>query len=473
MESLPNTLEQEELVIDTVEGLVGFLAYANEAFADFEEATSSCSSEEQCAPYQKSATEAYEKIQSLVERHCKVLDYGGFLSEDDVEEIQSLYNKIVSAEDALSELFVNQEATQASTETAKDEEDAVATEETPLEVNSLQLEEHEDSAELDEPVSSFGWSKPVLVSEKGTVTIVDESEPESMVSIKQTLFDTETIRMSLKEINRRAETILAAGEAKLHEYKSISEEDSTGDDTKNGVDLYRELENKVREVRELFAVVRSYQTGPITEERAEFVATAQAALDDFEMQLPIIDTSLSWFFEEPQAELEEAYSQSKELPTAVNDNEKFNNIFKPNLFSKNEMRPFIEAVTTVPEYKSFLASHFTSPGAFEAYLRRQVLKFDEPSKFDRWFGVERKSPFDTLLRDMTVSQVDLFEKQSGAQLEKILREKEIEYRAYVEWMKEFEAIKEIFKPHPEMTFGELFVMTQVEDLMHEAEKKAA
>lgn len=474
MESVPNTQEQE-LAIDTVEGLVDFLAYANEAFADFEEATSSCPSKEVCTPYQKTATEAYLKIQSLVERHCKVLDYGGFMSEEDVEEIQSLYNEIVTAEEALSQLVQYQERGEVSLDSDDSNQNTVAAEELSYGDNSFQGEELDDTEELDEPESSFGWSKSVLPSENGTVPIVDESEVGSMVSIRQTPFDTETIRFSLKEISRRAETLLTVGEAKLHEYQELSETDGNDDDTKNGIDLYRDLENSVREVRELFTVVSTYQTGPITEERAEFVATAQASLDEFETQLPIIDKALAWFFEQPQAELEEVHNASKEIPHAANDNEneKKESIFKPNLFSKNEMRPAIEAVLLNSEYKNFLASYFTSPGAFEAYLRRKVLQFDEPSRFDRWFGVDRKSPFDTLLRDMTIAEVDVFEKQSGVELEKILREKDIEYRAYVEWMKEYETIRSIFKPSPEMTFGELFVIAEVEYLMQEEEKKTA
>lgn len=470
MESVPQALEQEELVIDTIEGLSAFLQYANEAFANFEEVAKNCPSKELCAPYQERATEAYEKIQSLVERHCKVLDYGGFLSEDDAEEIQSLYNEIVIAEDSLSGLVPSQEAFETPTDSVKGEEIPFA----PNEVFSEPLE-IDTASDSDEQESAFGWSKSVLTSESGVVPIVDESESdtESIVSIKQTPFDTETIRTGLKKIGQRAETLLAVGETKLHEYQELSEADGTDDDTKNGIELYRELADKVRAVRELFATVRTYQSGPITKERAEFIATAQASLDEFEKQLPIIDASLAWFFEEPQAETEHAPSQSDETYSAANDNKKKETIFKPNLFSKNEMRPFIEAVVATSEYKNFLASYFTSPGAFEAYLRREVLKRDEPSRFDRWFGVERKSPFDTLLRDMTVAQVDAFEKQSGAQLETILREKEIEYRAYVEWMKEYEIIKEIFKPHGEMKFGELFVIAQVEYLMHEEEKKAA
>jgi hypothetical protein len=458
MEALPQTAENEELVIDTIEGLVDFFAYAQDAFADFKESVAICPSEEVCAPYLRQAEDAYEEIQSLVERHCKVLDLGGFLTEDDAEEIQALYNKIVSAQDDLERAM--------SGETIEEVSPLVDQHRPHTSLENVALLESEDSEDdttyAEEPQSVF------VTQAQGSLQVTDETESvSSPVKIRQSSIDSETFRGNLHSLQGKAETLLVQGEAMLYEYQEMSESTEDDDNFRNGVALYQQLKTSTDSLKNISAAITARAQSPVTEDAEVFLHQVTDPVYQFEKKFALIDTGLALFFEDSESAMrgvnssEEFYKNSE---FKVTDGSHFE-AYRPNLFSKNEMRPAIERVVAIPEYKKFLSEYFSSPGAFEAYLRREVTLREKISKFDSVFGIVRKSPFDTLLRDMTLKELEVFDHQPSESLRHELLHKDIQYEMYVDWMHEYEAMKEMVRTTPTMKFGELYVRAMVEDLM--------
>ena len=448
MEALKSSESHEELVIDTMEGLVDFFAYAQDAFHDFKESAATCPSEELCAPYLKQAEDAYEEIQSLVERHCKVLDLGGFLTEEDAEEIQTLYNKIITAQDGL-EATLNPDS----------ESDDNNTEGDP--VRSFYMEEiDEEETDYDE-ISRR--NTPSLA--QGSLHITDETESTSShVAIRHVSIDSEAFRRNLNNTKTSVDTLVSKAETMLHEYQEMSESTEDEENFRNGVLLYQQLKASADSIKDLSFTIVARMNTPVAEDAELFLQHVADELKEYEEGLSQIDAGLSLYFDEPESiATESSPLPSTEAPKAAKENQF--EVYRSNLFSKNEMRPAIEKVAAVPEYKKFLSEYFTSPGAFEAYLRREINVHEKVSKFDSVFGIVRKSPFDTLLRDMPLQELESFDRQPTEALRHVLLEKDIQYEMYVDWMHDYEVMKQMIHTTPTMTFGELYVRAMVEELM--------
>lgn len=448
------TEQEEELVIDTIEGLVDFLAYAQDAFDDFEESATACPSEEICAPYLAQAQEAYVSLQSLVERHCKVLDFGGFLSQDDVEEIQTLYNKIISSKDSLlanlepsHEEFLYDEKIQS---------DAGAAPEILHEAVFSHL--YEDADEENLPFT-------LLPNQKhSSLTITNESEAQTGVTIRHISIDSETLRSALRVQKQKTEALLLRGEKMLHEYQEMTIGEDDDEDFKNGLTLYQQVESIVQQLGEIVQAITAHSKGALAEDVESFILQISEAAEEFDKNLTYLDKGLGLFFEEFESEtkpVSASLPQESSKTAAVTQFE----AYRPNLFTKNELRPAIEKVSAIPQYKQFLSDYFSSPGAFEAYLRREIDSREKISKFDSVFGIVRKSPFDTLLRDMTLIDMETFDHQPIDTLRHTLLHSDIQYEMYVDWMHTYEVMKEMVHVTPTMTFGELYVRAMVEDLM--------
>lgn len=468
METIPQTAEQEELVIDTVEGLVDFLVYAQDAYDDFKESAASCPSQDDCLPYLTQAREAYERVQSLVERHCKVLDLGGFLSQDDVEEIQDLYNKILSAKDDLEREF------------SKLQSDDIDNEESQIDADEPGDGTDDFSHHLssESPYEEYGMEdRAVVLQANGALNIVDETqEPHFEVLIKHTPIDTETFRRNLKEVKSKTKTLVQQGESMLEEYQSVSKAANDNVDFENRTSPYERLKIVVAQMRYIADQIEIRNTVVPTEDSEVFILNVNNELDGSSKNLETLGKELELFFKESKLRSTSDESDTKEVyPSTVmraaNDN--YSESYRPTLFTKNEMRPAIEKVVSIPEYKRFLSEYFSSPGAFEAYLRREINTREKISKFDSVFGIIRKSPFDTLLRDMKLTEVEAFEAQPTEKIKQHLQQKDIQYEMYVDWMHAYQVMKQLVRTSPTMTFGELYVAAMVKELMDKETSLAA
>jgi hypothetical protein len=462
MQVSSQTVEQEELSIDSIDGLVDFFAYAQDAFQDFKESAASGALETAlCEPYVQQATAAYEEIQALVERHCKVLDLGGFLSEDDVEEMQALYNKIVAAQDELEK--------HSTSETITDTEVSLLEEETPegVFVTAESVDAVEDVSDTyEDEIEEIR----AITKAQGSLQITDETEvANSTVTIRHISIDSEAFRRNLSSVRGRGIVLIAKAEAMLVEYQEMSETSEAESGFAERAQLYQQLGEAVSALKRITTTITTRINAPVTEDAEYFLHSATDQVHTYEELIVQIDKGLKSFLDESEIASHPTVSAAP-LSDAALPKKAANNHFeayRPNLFSKNEMRPAIEKVATVPEYKRFLTEYFSSPGAFEAYLRRDIGIREKISKFDAVFGIVRKSPFDTLLRDMTLADLEVFDRQPSESLRQVLLDKDIQYEMYVDWMHDYEVMKQMIRTTPTMTFGELYVRAMVEVLMDE------
>ena len=157
--------EHEELAIDSVEGMAALLEYAREALLDVEEAIAKVGDVEIGRSAKARADAAFLKLQSHIEKHSKVIDLGGFLTEDDTDEIQALYNEIATIEDELvaeinKEQLVTDEPADAEIEADEEEADNDEEDDTYEEPKDEEAEvsnsQHEEEAESFEIKNSSG-----------------------------------------------------------------------------------------------------------------------------------------------------------------------------------------------------------------------------------------------------------------------------------------------------------------------------
>lgn len=97
-----NASEEKDLSIDTPQGLQEFLHFINDVYRDFLVALQQTSGSEVLVNGDLLAVEtAKRKAEELVLHHTKVLEFGGALFEEDIRELQTLYDTIASAYDRL------------------------------------------------------------------------------------------------------------------------------------------------------------------------------------------------------------------------------------------------------------------------------------------------------------------------------------------------------------------------------------
>ena len=97
-----NSSEEKELSIDTIEGLHEFLRFIEDVYRDFVVALQQTTGAEVMVHGDLLAVEtARRKAEELVAHHVKMLDFGGEMFEEDIAELQSLYDTIAAAYDRL------------------------------------------------------------------------------------------------------------------------------------------------------------------------------------------------------------------------------------------------------------------------------------------------------------------------------------------------------------------------------------
>lgn len=460
------TAEHEELAIDSVEGMAALLEYAHEALMDVDEVIAKVSSAENASAAKARADAAFSKLQSQIEKHSKVLDLGGFLTEDDTDEIQALYNEIATVEDELvaeinKEQLVTDEQAGAEVETAGEEVDM--DEEPEEEEADTFKHQHEEEAE-----------SPEIKNSSGQLSVMNESESETNVKIHETTVDTETIRIQLKEIKTKADTLVKKGELLKGKYQTILREHAGAEESKNTLFIFQQLEASFDNTKQILSDIDTHAASSINEDTELFLLHAGNELDEFEENLLSFEKGLEWYVA-PTSETitgDSVSPQQAEPDAPAQPQRESISLHKEGIFSKkNELRPYIDAVVADEHYKRFLSTTFNTPGAFEAYLRREIDSQEEPSKLDKLFGVIHASPFDTLLRDMTIHDIEAFDAQSSEKIREALTSRDMQYETFVSWMKAFNIMKQLVKATPSMTFGELFVRAMVEELLEHVEEK--
>jgi hypothetical protein len=425
MNATAATVEEKELSIDSIEGLREFLLYAKEAFQELEVRAKSCASTQLCRPFLDEGKKTFSELESLVKQYTRVLDLGGFLDDEHIEAMQEMYNNLLVLQ-----------------------EDLIAAMEFVPSVEPLR-EKH-----------IYGEKDSILIRPKSAAMVVhSESESnEVKLPIRESNFNSEGIRSNLKAVKRRGETAVEEASILLEEYVAIIEVDD--EDYSEGAFLYKKCAEELESLKTQLHTVEEAATKPVGTATVVFLEEVERKVNDFATLVQEAKVSLREYF----ADDEESFAKSENESIAVKSTPEYEKIFRPSLFAKNELRPFIEGALTVPGNAEFLSKYFSSPGAFEAYLKRDVDEREKPSKFEKVFGIKHQSAFHTLLRDLTLAEVEHLEHMPSKEVREILLELDIQYEIYVAWMNAYDVMKDYLRPLPSTTFGEFYVRAMVEEL---------
>lgn len=219
---------------------------------------------------------------------------------------------------------------------------------------------------------------------------------------------------------------------------------------------YAQLQQNCTDAKLIFdAIEASVET--TTLEDATLIATEQAqGLVDIEATFDELEHSLTALF--ASGALEQIPKQT--VVISNNSNATHNGAQPESIFS-----PFIKRTMTLPRYASVIKESFSSPSAFEAALRREVYRVEAPSKLDALLGVKYGSAFN-FLKNMTIFEIDEFDRTHHRQdIRAALAEHTIPYEMYMNWIEAIPYMESLVAETNEMTFGELFVCSEVELLI--------
>lgn len=465
------TTDHEEVAIDSVEGLAALLEFANDLLLEINDVATASHEDDRYHEAREQAELTFLKLQSLIEKHTKVLDLGGYLTTDDTDTIQRLYDELAGIRDEFDDENRDVAAEPSGVMAASMSLPVTMTTAEPVEEpKEPDIDDDDKSAsdEDDEPAEE-GVPMPKQVS--GSLQVRDESEVAvaSGINITATSIDTETVRRQLRLLSKTAEPLIQKAETMQLEYKELTTIEEDDDDLKNGLYLYQQLAASTAQVHELMDEVELRLKNPAKEELDLFLAHATNELAEYADNLESIDKGLEWYFDDVEGQNEGVATPAQSPATPLSSSTGVEKLYRPALFKKDELRPYIDAVVMEPEYKRFLSSRFASPTEFEAYLRREIISREAPSKLDKVLGIVHQSPFDSLLCGMTLVELEHFDQQPVESLRAALQEKDIQYEFYVDWLHTYPIMKYMINPPATMTFGELFVRAMVEDAIDQAE----
>jgi len=125
----------------------------------------------------------------------------------------------------------------------------------------------------------------------------------------------------------------------------------------------------------------------------------------------------------------------------------------------------VEDLSHISRYRTHIESNYSSRTHFESLLKREVDRIEEkPLRgFYKVFGFQYANAFYTLLKDMTIPETVAFDDQPRVYIREILKESDIKYEVYVEWIDRLVEMLERTHAHKDMTVGELFVRNFLEE----------
>lgn len=467
MERMTATEEvQEDIDINTKEGLQAFSRYTEDAYNDLLEQVKMHSSESSHAQLEK-ASQLYETLKEKLEAAFAIKEDGADVDESLTDEIQAHYNELLDILDSIE----NEES-----------------------VEELVITEVPVEKEVVVPVMPIISTPPqeaIAESEESEVDVIPEEEKVIENSM-------------LGALKEKAEALIDRAEHLLSKYQEITEAASTDAVLNVGQHYYKQLGVTAERARTTLENIKQHsdKEGKVTELIAEHL---EDSIDEISDNLDQLDKGLGGFFEKSEEvsllDTKKTANGAIEVVKAEEPEEKIVPItlvkkLEPEvpIVRKNSaihnatMRPPVERVeqafrtewggviskvTAIPRYKNFIAYTFPSPVQFEAMLRREIQRIEAPSKFDAVFGFNYKSAFYDLLRTMTVEEISKFDSQPRDVIRKTLDDRDIKYEVYLDWIDSLHSMLTLTHAHPNVTFGELFVRAELETLLQHDEQVAA
>jgi hypothetical protein len=251
--------------------------------------------------------------------------------------------------------------------------------------------------------------------------------------------------------------LLERGVRLLENFSEIQTTTLSSPTIQAGKESYAALQQNCTDAKIIFDAIEG-TVHTATLEDATMIATNQAeGLADIERTFDVLEKNLTTLFE--SGALEEAPAQV--VPVRDQRGNRTQSKEVQTLFG-----PYINNVIAQQTYATVVKETFSSPSAFEASLRREVYRVEAPSKLDALLGIKHGSAF-LFLKDMTLAEIDVFDGQKNRQdIRARLQQENIPYEIYMNWMEAIVYMESLVQSTDEMTFGELFVRSEVELLLH-------
>ncbi len=457
--------QENEFEIGSADGLRRFQEYVDEAYhAILTGADNSIESDHYTA-----GKAAYEKVKNIITENLAALEEGKEVSDETIEKLQELYNEMWSIADALIPTNDNEESKTIAAN------DNVSGETLAANDNNTDLAETMQGSVIIEEAEGVSPIKPLeaIISEEAfsaaikTATTLHERAKallEKYESAAKNHPDTGTFNAMAyfyEELKTSAVRVEAIANMLSHA------------GTKDNLDVleFQHFEDGLQEVSEnldqleigiekLINPTAEEEGGEIEAAIAAPIKPATGALsighEEKEYQTITIERPAPLV--PPPAPTEKPRAINARLEVPIRSKEKRER--------QSTLAPFVDRALRDRRYAAFVEETFSEPFAFELELHRHINEIENPSRFNKVFGFTHESAFHSFLKDLTIAEIDSFERQPNAQIRERLLDMNIEYETYVRWLDAFYEMIQTFRVPTSMTFGELFVRSELEDLMN-------
>lgn len=195
------------------------------------------------------------------------------------------------------------------------------------------------------------------------------------------------------------------------------------------------------------------------------IRVAAGAVDE------IIQEEVETESEDPAEAVEELAVEpdGKGVIEAVEERDVINHVLPANVPEIPEAEPVdADSLTrrylTDSRYTGFIDEYFKSPEGFDRVLMTEVKRIEEQTRdsFEKWLGEEYASPFHTLLKDLSLDEVNELQSRTHAELKEEFKQQNIKYETFVTWIDLYAQMREEVGENGHMTFGELFARWIIE-----------
>lgn len=484
------TLTQEAANVDvnTVEGLLSF----RQALVDVHEESLTLAGDlahEHARNALETAERTYTATLSFVDECIDRKEQGAELTDEDVDRLQEGYNALLDVLDTFSE---DESLQPVEDNVSEPEEVAVVT---PVPEAAHTSESLHISTFKEIPVTPVSYE--VVEPQEPLVEEKVESEFAGEIRILLTEVDTELTRAEtmLEKYQEITEVVAADNVINIgqHYYNQLGVSAERARNTKRRLTEYLKKGDAVSElvfehlkdtVEEIKENLDQLETGlsqffeaddeEVETPRASSGAVGVGKEDEAEVVVPIVVKTKEPEPESAPAPLAQEVLSSDE-PHAEEKKGKIHHAplesvpaQKAERGPRTPLSETIDHILEIPRYKQFAARNFHSKAHFEVTLRRQIQKVEAQQTsgfFYETFGYKYASAFDSFLCTMTCPEIFEFDTKPYNFKMEVMTQKNVKYETYLAWVDMMADMFEMTHAHKDITFGELFVRSELEELI--------
>ncbi|MEN9920544.1 MAG: hypothetical protein RL538_437 [Candidatus Parcubacteria bacterium] len=487
--------------VNTIEGLLSFRESLVEVHEEIR-ALAQTHAPGRAREILEKTEEAYTRTVSTVDDCIDRREHGDELSDEDIDGLQEGYNALLEILDTASEAEVTHYETVSSDVVPVPTTEKVATvkpiDSSLIPVTPVTYEQEpvvESAIHTSEPSVEKEEDSEFLAELRSLIATADASHKRAEAMLEKYQEITEVIA---------ADNVINIGQ---HYYNQLGVSAERARSTKHRLTEYltkhdklselvlEHLKDTVQEIEENLdqleqglghffeADTDGVEEGGETAVRATSGSVGVGKEDEAEVIVPIVIKS-------PEPEPEVAPLSRQQVESAIakavaNDNERqiHHAPLEGPLVSKAERGPrtslseVVDRILEIPRYKQFAARTFNSKAHLEVTLRREIQKIETAQTsgfFYETFGYKYANTFDVFLSTMTSPEIFEFDTQPYAVKKEVLAQKNVKYETYLAWVDMMAEMFELTHAHKDITFGELFVRSELEELMYiEAEQQEA